>query len=298
MNRASKSYLLTGFVILFWATSATAFKIALSYVNPYNLLFYSSLFSTFIFLIILITQKKIPALKRYSKKDFLHAALLGLLNPFGYYVVLFKAYDLLPGQIAMSLNYGWPIVLSVLSIPILKHTVTLKQLISILISFAGVVIIATKGEFISLEGLSIAGVALALFSTVIWAIYWLFNTKAEHDPVIKLFLGFCFGVVYTAILSPFLGEIALPEFRAILAIAYVSLFEMGITFVLWLTALKLSANTAKISNLIFITPFLSLLVLSIVLNEVLFASTFIGLSLVISGIIFQGIKKRTQKYEP
>ena len=36
-----------------------------------------------------------------------------------------------------------------------------------------------------------------------------------------------------------------------MAVTYVGLFEMGITFVLWLSALKSTNNTARISNLIF-----------------------------------------------
>jgi drug/metabolite transporter (DMT)-like permease len=294
MNNTAKSYILTIVVISFWATSAAAFKIALSHVTPYVLLFYSSLISTCIFAAVLVFQKKVRLLKMYNTKDLLHAALLGLLNPFGYYVVLFKAYDLLPGQIAMSLNYGWPIALSILSMPILKHTVSFKQIISIMISFAGVVIIATRGEVISFTGLSFLGVILALSSTLIWATFWLINTKNQHDPVVKLFWGFCFGVLYTLIFSPFIDSLYLPPAQAFFAISYISFFEMGITFILWLTALKLASNTAKISNMIFITPFLSLLVLNTVLDEQLFLSTFAGLILIITGIISQGIKKRAQ----
>lgn len=284
--------------VLFWATSATAFKIALSYVSPYVLLFYSSLFSTFIFITVLTIQKKIHLLAKYKKRDFLHVAILGLLNPFGYYVIMFKAYDILPGQIAMSLNYSWPIVLSILSIPILKQTVSIKQLVSIVISFVGVVIIATKGEFISLEGLNFLGIVLALVSTVVWAIFWLVNAKDKHDPVIKLFWGFCFGVLYTLILSPFFGPIYLPPAKAFFAIIYISFFEMGITFIIWLMALKLATNTAKISNMIFIAPFISLLILNLVLNEELYVTTFIGLVLIIAGIVFQGMKKKGSYKSP
>ena len=298
MNNSIRSYLLTLLVILFWATSATAFKIALARVSPYTLLFYSSLLSTFIYIIALIFQRKIHLLKECTKKDILQAALLGFLNPFGYYVVLFKAYDLLPGQIAMSLNYGWPVMLSVLSIPILKHSISLRQIISVLISFIGVVIIATRGELISLSGLSAFGVILALASTIIWAVFWLLNTKAGQDAIVKLFLGFCFGVLYTLLFSPFLGEISLPAGKAFFAVTYISIFEMGVTFIIWLMALKLATNTAKISNMIFITPFLSLLILNGVLDEPLYMSTFTGLVLIIAGIIFQGVKKRVPQRTP
>ncbi|UCF83002.1 MAG: EamA family transporter, partial [Desulfobacteraceae bacterium] len=73
---------------------------------------------------------------------------------------------------------------------------------------------------------------------------------------------------------------------------YVGMFEMGITFVLWLSALKLSENTAKVSNLIFISPFLSLVFIHFLVGEDILASTYIGLVLIITGLLIQQLKAR------
>ena len=62
---------------------------------------------------------------------------------------------------------------------------------------------------------------------------------------------------------------------------------MGITFVLWLTALQLSTTAARVSNLVHITPFLSLLFLRLVIGERIHAATFVGLSLIVASIVFQ-----------
>ncbi|MBF4364884.1 EamA family transporter, partial [Vibrio anguillarum] len=67
-------------------------------------------------------------------------------------------------------------------------------------------------------------------------------------------------------------------------------FEMGITFVLWLSALKLTANTARISNLIFASPFISLLLLATIIGETIHPTTLIGLVLIITGLIVQQFK--------
>ena len=103
--------------------------------------------------------------------------LLGLLNPFLYYLVLFQAYDLLPAQQAQSINYTWAITLGLLSIPLLKHPYGWRDGIAALLGYLGVVIIATRGDLRSLAFDSPTGVALALGSTLIWAGYWLFNTR-------------------------------------------------------------------------------------------------------------------------
>ncbi len=288
MRNQSKAYILTVLVIIFWATAASAFKIALSYVTPYTLLFYSTLFSTISLFIILIIQGKLALLRKTDQKALTKAALLGFLNPFLYYVVLFKAYAILPGQIAMSLNYGWPLVLTLLSVPILGQQLSRSQLLAVLVSFIGAVIIATRGEFTSFGGVSQLGVLLAAGSTLIWATYWLFNAKDGLDPVVKLFTGFCFGFLFTALFGLITGGIVLPPAMAWLPLIYVSLFEMSITFALWLTALQLTSSAARISNLIYVTPFFSLLILHLVIGERIYPATFVGLLLIVGSILFQG----------
>ena len=287
MHRQTKACLLTLMVILFWGTAASAFKIALAHVSPHTLLVFSVLVSTLALLLILAGQGKLAALRTISARELARAALLGLINPFLYYVVLFKAYSLLPGQIAMSLNYGWPLVLTLLSAPILGQKLGRDQLAAVVISFVGALIIATRGELLHLGDLSRTGLVLAAGSTLLWACYWLVNAKSSLDPVLKLFVGFCSGLACVVVTSPLFGGIVLPPAQAWLPLIYIGLFEMGITFVLWLTALQLSTTAARVSNLVYITPFLSLLCLRLVIGERIHAATFVGLSLIVSSIIFQ-----------
>ncbi|MFW2367368.1 MAG: DMT family transporter [Desulforhopalus sp.] len=289
MQKQTKAYLLTLLAVTFWGTSASAFKIALQYVTPYILLFYSALVSAVVLFVVLIMQGKGPSLLAIKPGQVGKAALLGLVNPFSYYLVLFKAYSLLPGQIAMSINYGWPLALTLLSVPILKQQLGRAQLIALVVSFAGALIIATKGDLDSFGGVSKIGLLLAFGSTLIWATFWLLNAKDEQDPVIKLFLGFTFGCCYTAIISPLFGGIEIPETSAFLPLAYIGFFEMGITFVLWLTALQLSSTAAKVGNLIYISPFLSLVFLRLIIGEEIHMATFVGLFLIVGSILYQGM---------
>ena len=60
---------------------------------------------------------------------------------------------------------------------------------------------------------------------------------------------------------------------------------MGLTFVLWISALRLSRNTAQVSGLIFLAPFLSLVWIHQVLGEAIHPSTLVGLVLIVGGII-------------
>ncbi|MCD6329904.1 MAG: DMT family transporter [Candidatus Cloacimonetes bacterium] len=290
MDTQKKAYTFAILAVILWSTVASAFKLSLRYVDYIELLLYASFFSTCVIFIVLILQKKLHLLKKYSLKDFLFAAFLGFLNPFLYYIVLFKAYSILPAQEAITLNYTWPLMLVLLSIPLLKQKIKLLSIIAIVISFFGVIIIATRGNVAGLNFSDIRGDLLPLSSAVIWALFWIFSLKDKHDVVPKLFVSFCFGLFFSIVLIFIRSSVAgfsLPNIKGILGSAYVGFFEMGLTFIVWLSALKYAKTTAQVSNFIYITPFLSLFVVSIVIGEKILFSTIIGLMFIIAGIILQ-----------
>ncbi|MEE8512085.1 MAG: DMT family transporter, partial [Acidiferrobacterales bacterium] len=170
MDRQTQAYAFALTAVLFWSTVATAFKLSLRHLDPAQLLFYANIVSIITLFLVLLAQKKLHLLAQYSKYDLARAAALGFLNPFLYYTVLFKAYDLLPAQEAQPLNYTWAIMLALLSIPLLKQRLGLKEFGTIVVSYFGVVVIATHGDLLALRFSNTAGVLLALGSTVIWAL--------------------------------------------------------------------------------------------------------------------------------
>lgn len=230
-----------------------------------------------------------------SPTDILRSATLGFLNPFLYYLVLFKAYSILPAQIALSLNYIWPISLVLLSIPLLHQKIGWKSVICILLSFSGVVVIANKGSFSSIETPNTLGVLLALSSSVLWALFWIYNVRDTREEKAKLFLNFSFGFIYILLYILLFSELCIPDSKSVLAAIYIGLMECGIAFVFWLKALKFTSSTDKIGNLVFLSPFLSLLFIHLIIGESIYLSTLAGLVLIIFGIILQ---KFIQKSNP
>ena len=292
MHRQRQAVLLTLLVILFWGTAASAFKIALRQVSPYTLLVCAAAVSTCALLLILLGRDQLGQLRTLPRPVLLRAALLGLLNPFLYYLVLFTAYSLLPGQIAMALNYGWPLVLTLLSVPLLGQSLRRSQLAAVGVSFVGAVLIATRGQLTHFGGLNGTGLLLAAGSTLVWALFWLGNARIGADPVVKLFVGFCTGLIVAVVCSPLFGGLVLPPPAAWPALVYIGLFEMGITFVLWLSALQLATTTARITNLVYLTPFLSLCFLRLVIGEPIHPATAIGLALIVTSLLFQEFMAR------
>jgi len=285
----NKSLIFALTAVILWSTAATAFKISLIDFDFSNLLFYSSLTSTAIFFIVILFKYRNRVSQIFSKTSLLNSALLGFLNPFLYYMVLLKAYSILPAQIAQPLNYLWPVMLTLLAIPMLKQKISVKQIIAIVISFLGVVVISQQGEWFSIKKDDIFGILLASGSSIIWALYWIFNVKDKRNDTIKLFLNFLFGTIYTGIYISIFNNFNFSFSISGISTIYVGFFEMGITFYLWLIALKASNNTAKISNVVFLSPFLSLIFISLILKEEIFITTIPGIILILAGVIFQQI---------
>ncbi len=284
-----RAYFYASVAVLLWSTAASAFKISLRYIDVLPLLFFASIVSTAAFFMQLLFSGKIALLKTLSKKDYLTSALLGFLNPFLYYVVLSNAYNILRAQEAMTINWVWPIMLVLLSIPLLHQKIKLPSFLAITISFLGVFIIATQGDIGGFQFSNPTGFLLALGSTLIWSLFWIYNVKDKRDEAVGLFLNFAFGSVYIFTAMLLFAETKIPSCRGIWGAAYIGLFEMGVTFLVWLRALKLAKTTAHVANLVLLAPFFSLVVIHLVAGEEIFPSTIIGLVFIVGGIILQKI---------
>jgi drug/metabolite transporter (DMT)-like permease len=295
-----------------WSTVAIAFKWALADLTPDVLLFIATTSAIATLFLLLVTTGKRGDLFSVPRKALGRAALLGFINPFLYYLILFKAYSLLPAQVAQALNMIWPLVLVLLSIPILGQKIGWMGILAMVISFAGALFIAMQGDPLSVfrEGLHIKnpwGVFLAMGSAILWATYFLLNMKNKLPDDISLFLSFLFAWIYLAfvLLLKYLTRSENTEIipsgvslRSILSGVYIGIIEMAVPFIIWLKALKFAKNTAVVSSLIYIFPFLSLILIHYILGEPVFSSTVLGLLLIVGGILlsrFPLLKKASGK---
>jgi len=276
--------------VLAWSTVATAFKLALQRMDHFQLLFLANVFSLLALGLVLVVQKRFGLLLTVGRRQLAMCAGLGLLNPFFYYLVLFKSYALLPAQVAQPLNYTWALTLAWLAVPILGQRLRLRDALAGIICYSGVLVITTGGNFRSMQIDSGLGVALALGSTLIWALYWLANARMRFDPVGGLFLGFLFSLPPVTFTTWLFSDFQLSAGGIALS-AYAGAVEMGFTFVLWLTAMRLTTSTARVANLIFLAPFLSLVFIHFVLGEHIRAATVPGLVLIVAGLWYQSSGK-------
>lgn len=295
LDSEKKSFLYASSAVLLWSTVATAFKLTLEGMSYAQLLFYASLTSTFFLFISGISKEKKILTKIFNRRNFRKNILLGLINPFLYYLVLFKAYSLLPAQEAQPLNYTWPIMISGFSAVFLKQKLSLRTVLGLIVAFLGVVIISTRGNVIDMRFHDIWGVILAVGSSVIWASFWTLNLLDRRSINEKLLGAFVTGTIFTAVYLAVFDSFVVENIVYLSGAIYAGLFEMGVTFFLWMKGLQLSANKAKTSTIAYFSPFISVLFIALVLKEEILTSSIVGLVLIVGGVLFQHIGKGSNR---
>lgn len=273
--------------VLLWSTVATAFKISLHYLTPLALIFAATLFSWLFLLGLVAYQGRLGEFARGLQQYWRRSLLLGAMNPVLYYCILFNAYARLPAQEAQIINYTWAMTMSLLAVPLLRQPLRRSDVFASVLCYGGVWVIVTHGHITQVHFSSPSGVMLALASTVVWALYWLLNSQDKREPVVALAQNFTFATPLALAVMCVSGAAPASDWRAVAGAAYVGLFEMGLTFVLWLSAMRHTRRTARIANLIFLSPALSLLFIHLLLKEPIYLSSLIGLVLIVSGLWWQ-----------
>lgn len=287
MKDEQKSIIYACLAVLSWSTVATAFKIALSYLSHFEMLWVACLTSWFIFAVLLTCQRKWTQVFQLSGKQWGYFAAMGLLNPVAYYLVLFTAYELLPAQVAQPINYAWPIVLLVLLAIFAGQPIPPRKYIGMFVSLAGVALISFGSGSAGDMHVSVEGLLLAALSALLWATYWMINNKNKNqvDGSVALFVTFLFGSVYLSVGALVTG-VDIHSVPGILSGMYVGGFEMGIPFIFFGLAMRKTTNPALVNQLCYLSPFLSLFFISVVLGEKIVLPTYIGLCLIVLGIVF------------
>ena len=287
-HNQKKAYLFALLAVVFWSTMSSAFKLTLQGITFDGLLFWASLFGFITLLLVNQMGRERLNFKTITFAELRRSAIMGFFNPFLYYLVLFKAYELLEAQLAGTLNYTWPVILVLLSGIILKQKIRPINYIALIISFCGLMIISTKGNLNFINVDHPLGIILAVGSAFIWALYWILNMKDHREDTGKITMNLFFGIVYLLIYMTLSEKtFPIPTGWTLAGCVYIGLFEMSLTFVIWLKALNTSENTAKVSNLIYLSPFIGLFFIRLLVREPILTSTIIGLLIIMGGILIQ-----------
>ena len=285
MTSQTKAFLYAGLTMLAWSTVSTAFKVALENLTPMQLIYVSMATAAFFLLGTMAAGRKLSEFRSLSGRDWRNGILLGFML-YLYYTVLFVAYDYLPAQIAQPINYTWALMLAILASWLMNQKLSARELFWMLFAYTGVLVISL-GAGGELGPLHPAGMVCIIASTLLYALYWIVNTKSRIPAFPGLVICFFTSFVLAAVTLMVQGGSLLIPLSPLLGGVYVGLFELAIPFLLWGMALRLTSSVARISTLPFLVPFLALFWISLVIHEPIAWTTLLGLSIIISGTFMQ-----------
>jgi len=280
-----KAYTYAGIAILCWSTVAIITKLMLGSLNNFQLLWANSFFAGASLLIACIANGSIRQLKEYSVKDIIISILIALPGTLLYYVLYYAGTGLMPASKAFIINYLWPIMTVLAACIILKEKFTARKTIAILLSFAGVVIVAFK-DILGLNSKILIGSFFCILGAISYGVFSVLYGKFKYDKTLSIALGYTTTFLITTIINAVRGDLFVPSATQFAAFAFSGVITMALANTLWVIAIT-SGKTAKIANLAYITPFLSLLWARLILKEDIASTAVIGLLVIVLGIFIQ-----------
>lgn len=287
----NKPYICAFITIFFWGSTAAISSLVLDSISTLALVFYGSLVATIFLLILNIVTGRIGQVKEITGRDYANMFVVGMLGIFLYNVLLFFGMTRILVQQAFIINYLWPICIVIFSCIILKEKLTVIKCISMLASFAGVAVVATGGNFSNLVSLDFLGVLAACLAAVFYGLFSVLTIKIKYDKFVAMMVYYFFSTIVSAVALLATNTFIIPTASQIPGILWIGILVNGVAFTLWSIAIA-AGNTARLSNLAYLTPFVSLIWIYFLIGEPISMASVIGLLIIISGVVLQMFDKQ------
>lgn len=294
MKKIKREYMLAGITVLLWGTLPSVSKLIINQLSPITATFYVSLTATATLFIINVIRRGFGFYRIYNIREHLRIACLGFLGLFCYTTLYYIGLEGLTSQVAGIINYMWPVMIVLFSCIILKEAFTVRKMAAMAVSFAGMVLICAQGIFGGNAENSLGGMLCCFAAAVCYGLYSALNKKYDYDQWIVLNTAFGVTALLSGIWCAFTSGFSQPDAAMIAGLLWVGVFVNGIAYVLWGIAIN-SGETAKVSILAYICPFLSLIFGRILLEEHISAMSFAGVILIIGGVLIQVDFRKTEQ---
>ena len=175
-------------------------------------------------------------------------------------------------QEGVIINYLWPIMLVLFACLIEKEPLTFRKAVAMIMSFAGVVVIMS-GSAPGEGDHRMAGVLCVVFGGMCFGLYSVLNKRKNYELFFETMVIWATCAV-CCFIAGFLTEtwvqLSVP---ALLGVAWSGIFANTVPCLLWALALKDVTNSARIANLAYLVPFLSVILSAVMLCPAITAST-------------------------
>ena len=288
------AYLFLFLSVLFWAGNFIVGKYASYYqIPPFSLNFYRWFFAWLILLP--FTYKEIISKKNYILENYKFYILLGItsvtiFNSIVYYSLNFT--QVISGVLMISTI---PVMIMFISSILKIERTNIFQILGVICSFIGVILIITKANFDLLVNLDFnKGDLTMVLAMLSWATYSALLKKRKHElsQLSLLEVIITFGLIFLIpiyITEYSLGfEITLNK-PFILVLIYVVLFPGLAAFICWIKGISLIGPNRS-GVFLHLMPILSALMAMIIFKEKFMLYHLLGAFFILSGIILSNRK--------
>lgn len=281
--------------MILWGASFVWGKVALAHYTAFTVIFFRLLVSSVVLIPVLIVTRKFRLPEKKNLGLFL---LLALFEPFLYFMGETQGLQYVDPSMASVIISVIPLFTPFVAWYFLKEKVTLLNLLGIIISISGIVVLVF-GKDMSLQ-ISVKGLLLLCLAIVAANGYSVMLKKIpSHHSILNIILwqnifGMLFFLPFVAIFSQkdFVSVGFVEEgFWAILELGF---FASTLAFLFYMYGLKFMSIT-KVNVFTNTIPIFTILISWMLLGEEIGMKKVIGIMVVISGVIISQLKYRLIK---
>jgi drug/metabolite transporter (DMT)-like permease len=283
---------------VFWGGTFIAGRALASEVAPFSAAFLRfAVATTFLFLFLLKSNGRIPAIKR---NQMLPVIVLGFTGVFAYNFLFFKGLESIEAGRAAVIIANNPVFIALFSALLFNERLSRLQLFGILLSVAGAVVVVCRGNLAHLWAGSFGQGELFIFGCVLsWVTFSLVGKSVvvEIPPLTAIFYAAVAGSVM--LFGPALAEGLLTNIGGYSLENWISIFYLGFFgttagFVWYYDGIKAIGPT-KAGLFINFVPISAVVMAFFLLGEPITPSLYLGTLLVVLGVFLTN--KRTSRIE-
>lgn len=275
--------LLAGILFAFlWSSASTATKIGLISAQPFVIAIFRFLIAGTIMLFVthLLMRNRMP-----TKKEWIQLSIYGLLNIsfyLGLYVIAMQQVSAGLGSLAVAIN---PVFITLISAICLSHKIKLKNILSLIICFTGVLLAAYP--LLQNSFATVSGILILTASMIAYSLGTIYYSRVNWNGLHILTINGWQTIIGGIFLLPILLLTYKTDKNIFDAKFWFSVYWLAIPVSIaavqfWLYLLK--SNPIKASYWLFLCPIFGFIIAHFMTNEPINLYTILGVAFVICGL--------------
>ncbi len=282
-NRILLFHLITALVVIIWGTTFVSTKVLIQHgLGPIEIMFYR--FVLAYFCLLMVSHKRLWA---DNWKDEFMLMLSGLTGGTFYFIAENTALGITQASNVALLVCTTPIFTALLVHWIFKEPLRRNMIIGSIIALIGVGLVVFSGSV--LLQINPLGDFLSIMAALMWAVYCLIlKPLGKKYPTAfitrKVFLYSVISLLVYFLFDPLQVKIEVLFHPVVtLNLLFLGIVASMLCFIAWNAAVKV-LGPSRTANYIYVQPFSTLVLSSIILSEVITLASMIGALCIIGGV--------------